>query len=123
MKKMLVIFFLITIVSTWCFSQNTSNVIITSEQLQTANLIFAEHKKFSVEIPKLNARINNLELLNKSWQKSDSTKTKELKFYKQELINASNTIQKLDIKLSRQRTYSIACGSAVIVTLITLLIK
>lgn len=111
-----------TIVSTWCFSQNTSNVIITSEQLKTANLIFAEHKKLSVEIPKLNARINNLELLNKSWQKSDSTKTKELKFYRQELINADNTIQKLDIKLSRQRNYSIACGSAVIVTLVTLLL-
>lgn len=111
-----------TIVSTWCFSQNTSNIIITSEQLRTTNLIFAEHKKFSIKILKLNARINNLELLNKSWQKSDSIKTKELKFYKQELINADNTIQKLDIKLSRQRNCSIVCGSAVIVTLVTLLL-
>ena len=122
MMKRLLLSCLILIASICVFSQTTSNITITSEQLRVANLIFAEHKKFSEQIPQLELKIHNLEELDRSWQRSDSIKNKELQFYKYELAESVKRVEKLDIKLSKQRTYTIVCGSVVVVTLLTLLL-
>lgn len=53
-----------------CYSQDTLK--ITSEQLRTTNLIFAEHKKLSQTVPLLEQQISNLTLINKSWERTDS---------------------------------------------------
>ena len=70
MKRKFLLLCLILIARTYSFSQNT--VVITSEELRTANLIFLEHKQLKETIPLLELRINNLELINNSWQKRDS---------------------------------------------------
>lgn len=64
-----------------CFSQNTSTVTITGEQLKTTNLIFAEHQKLSETVPLLKSQITNLELINKSWEKTDSVRRVQLLYY------------------------------------------
>ena len=45
---------------------------ITSEQLKTTNLIFAEHKKLSETVHLLNNKIDNLEFINRSLLDKDS---------------------------------------------------
>ena len=122
MIKRLLLSCLILIASICVFSQTTSNITITSEQLRVTNLIFAEHKKFSEQIPQLELKIYNLEELDRSWQRSDSIKTKEIQFYKYELAESVKKVEKLDVKLSRQRTCTIICGSAVVVVLLTFLL-
>lgn len=79
--KRYLISFLILTVSICSFSQNTSNVIITSEQLRVTNLIFAEHKKFSETIPLLNEEIVNLKLINRSLERTDSIRKLQLTYY------------------------------------------
>gem|GEM_PF-2867829 len=54
------------------FSQTTSTITITPEQLKTTNLIFLEHKKYSEEVPLLEKKIDTLEKINKSWIHTDS---------------------------------------------------
>ena len=70
-------------------SQNISKITITSDQLKTANLIFAEHRKFSKLIPLLQLENTNLQMINKSWEKSDSIKTFKLNQSNQ-IINKQN---------------------------------
>lgn len=74
------------------FSQNT--VVITSEELRTANLIFLEHKQLKETVPLLEWRISNLELINDSWRKTDSIN--------QSIITANNkTIEDKDKIIQR----------------------
>ena len=68
--KRLILLLIVAILCNWSYSQDTSK--ITIEQIRTANLIFAEHEKFSLQIPLLETKINNLELINESWIKTDS---------------------------------------------------
>ena len=122
MKKLFLIFFLILTVQTFSFSQTTSNITITSEQLKVTNLIFAEHKKFSEEIPMLKKQIYNLEMLDKSWQKTDSIKSQDLRMCRQQLVNANATIEHLNTKHLRQKYVTIGCSSAIVAILLTFLL-
>ena len=63
---------LMILLPTYSFSQTTSTVTITPEQLKTTNLIFLEHEKYTKEVPLLNKKIETLEEINKSWLHTDS---------------------------------------------------
>lgn len=122
MKRTWITFFLILIVQICVYSQTTSNITITSEQLRTTNLIFAEHKKFSEQLPLLEEKINNLELINDSWKKSDSIKTKQLYYCKSQLDQANMSIDQLNNTIRNQRnTIIYTAAGSIIVVLICLL--
>lgn len=124
MKRTWLTFFLILIVQICIYSQNTSIITITSEQLRTTNLIFAEHKKFSEQLPLLEEKINNLELINDSWKKSDSIKTGQLYYCKNQLDQANMSIDQLNNTIKIQRnviTYGTA--GSIIVVLLCLLVN
>ena len=74
---------------TCCFSQSTLNV--TKEQIKTANLIFIEHESMQQQIPLLENKITNLELINKSWERTDS-----IRIINEEVLTKKNK------KLSKQ---------------------
>ena len=48
---------LMILLPTYSFSQTTSTITITPEQLKTTNLIFLEHEKYTKEVPLLNKKI------------------------------------------------------------------
>ena len=55
---------LMILLPTYSFSQTTSTITITPEQLKTTNLIFLEHEKYTKEVPLLNKKIETLEKLH-----------------------------------------------------------
>ena len=59
-------------------SLSTTIFKVTGEQLRTANLIFAEHKELSQVVPLLRQENYNLQLINESWERTDSIKTVQL---------------------------------------------
>ena len=63
---------LMILLPTYSFSQTTSTITITPEQLKTTNIIFLEHEKYTKEVPLLNKKIETLEEINKSWLHTDS---------------------------------------------------
>ena len=62
MKKYLIILFL------FCTKVYSQNIVITSEQLKTANLIFAEHQMLSETLPLLENK-DSISIANDSKQK------------------------------------------------------
>ena len=104
-------------------SQNTSTVTITNEQLRIANIIFAEHKKFSETIPLLNREISNLKLINKSWEKTDSLRKLQLTCYGNLLQDKDKSIENMTESIKRKQKvikYG-AAGSCVLIVLCLLL--
>lgn len=96
-RNLLNLFLLIPI---FCFSQNTSTVTITTEQLRTANQIFLEHQKFSEQIPLYQQQIVNLEAINSSWEKTDSIR--KVEYYK--MIEEKNrAIENLNKSLKKKQ--------------------
>lgn len=116
------LFFLILIAQTYSFSQTTSKITITDDQLRVANLIFVEHKKFSEEIPLLKKQIINLESLDLSWQKSDSIKSQEIQYYKYRIIESDNSYNKLEIKTNKYKTATIVLSSSLVIAILTFLL-
>ena len=84
------------------FSQNTSKITITSEQLRTANLIFLEHKKFSETIPLLDKEIYNLKLINKSWERTDSIRKNQLVYCDNVIQDQYKAIENLNKSIDRK---------------------
>jgi hypothetical protein len=76
MKKRLLILLMLMTALTCSYSQDTLR--ITSDQLKTTNLIFAEHEKLSKTVPLLEEQISNLKLINKSWEHTDSLRVVSL---------------------------------------------
>lgn len=99
MIKKYLLFFLILIAPICVFSQTTSQITITSEQLQTTNLIFAEHAKLRAEIPLLERKVANLERIDSLWQRTDSIRLIQISNYK-------DIITKKDKKIKQQKTIS-----------------
>ena len=83
-------------------SQDTSKITITSEQLRTTNLIFAEHKEYSKLVPLLQQENANLLIVNDTWARSDSLKTLQLHEKEQEMLKQAQHIERLkkDLKIS-----------------------
>lgn len=112
---------------TVCFSihsQDTSKIIITSDQLRTANLIFAEHKEYSKLVPLLQKENTNLQLINNTWIVTDSIKTKCL-YQKTQIIEQQNTtIEKLENDIKKYTTIcSTITGVSIIVTILCFLMN
>lgn len=105
------------------YSQNTSTITITNEQLQTANIIFAEHYKFSQQIPLLNKQIENLKLLNVSWQKTDSIRKIQLNDCNRVIKDQNKTIDDLNKSLKIKNNTVKYTGLASVLLLVCLAIK
>ena len=106
---------LMILLPTYSFSQTTSIITITPEQLKTTNLIFLEHEKYTKEVPLLNKKIETLEEINKSWLHTDSIRRINEKQY--------NTIIKKDsIKItqlqSSHKKYKVVTKISIIVNII-----
>lgn len=113
---------LMILLPTYSFSQTTSTITITPEQLKTTNLIFLEHEKYTKEVPLLNKKIETLEKINKSWLHIDSIRRINEKQY--------NTIIKKDsIKItqlqSSRKKYKVVTKISIIlnIILVCLLVK
>ena len=106
---------LMILLPTYSFSQTTSTITITPEQLKTTNLIFLEHEKYTKEVPLLNKKIKTLEKINKSWLHADSIRRINEKQY--------NTIIKKDsIKItqlqSSRKKYKVVTKISIILNII-----
>ena len=106
---------LMILLPTYSFSQTTSTITITLEQLKTTNLIFLEHDKYTKEVPLLNKKIETLEKINKSWLYTDSIRRINEKQY--------NTIIKKDsIKItqlqSSRKKYKVVTKISIILNII-----
>lgn len=106
---------LMILLPTYSFSQTTSTITITPEQLKTTNLIFLEHEKYTKEVPLLNKKIETLEKINKSWLHTDSIRRINEKQY--------NTIIKKDsIKItqlqSSRKKYKVATKISIILNIV-----
>ena len=119
MPNWLTLLCLLTIVPIFGSSQTTSKITITNEQLKTANIIFAEHAKFSSEIPLLKYQVTNLKNLNKSWEKTDSIRKTQLVEYYGVIRDQDKSIEGLQKSLKRQRKvmrYGVVSSVILIVT-------
>lgn len=96
MLKKFLLLCLILSATTKSFSQDTLTVTITENELKTANLIFLEHEELSKKVPLLNQEISNLQLINKTWEHTDSIRVSQ--------INTQNeSINKLKKSLDKQK--------------------
>ena len=105
-------------------STKITHITITSDQLRTANLIFAEHKELSTLVPLLQQENINLRIVNKSWERTDSLRRSQL--YQKNQIIAQQSVE-LDKMEKSMNTTLITTGSitgaAIIVTILCLCLK
>lgn len=92
MKRIVLLFLIILLAKTMCFSSTTSNPIekdsivsITSNDLKYSNLIFVEHSKLLQENELLNEQVTNYQLKTDNLLKANSLQEEEIENYK--LIN------------------------------------
>lgn len=105
-------------------SQDTSKITITSDQLRTANLIFAEHKEYSNLIPLLRQENSNLILINKSWENTDSIKTSQLREQEQKMMKQAQEVERLqkNLKISSSVGGSVV-GVVILAAVLSLCLK
>ena len=101
-------------------SQDTSRIIITSDQLRTANLIFAEHKEFSQLVPLIRQENTNLQLINKTWERTDSIKTYQINQQSKMIERQNENIDKLKKSIKVRNTVT---GISLITALLCLLLN
>ena len=105
-------------------SQDTLRITITSNQLRTANLIFAEHKEFSNIIPLLKEENLNLKIINDYWYKTDSIKSLQL-YQNQQIIDTQvKEIEHMQ-KAYKSKMYMLygITGTSIIVTILCLILN
>lgn len=101
-------------------SQDTSKIIITSDQLRSANLIFAEHREYSNLVPLLKLENTNLKEINKTWERTDSIKSLQIN-HNQKIINEQyESIDRLERSIKTRNTL---VGTSIIVAVLCLLLK
>lgn len=106
---------LMILLPTYSFSQTTSTITITPEQLKTTNLIFLEHEKYTKEVPLLNKKIETLEEINKSWLHTDSIRRINEKQYNVIIKKDSIKITQLQ---SSHKKYKVVTKISIIVNII-----
>ena len=107
MKKFVILFFLILLMKTTCFSQNIlvredTIVLITPKQLKETNLIFAEHQKLLKENNLLLKQISNYKFDNNLLLKTDSLRTLQLKNYEGLTESYSLKIEQLNKEIKKK---------------------
>ena len=112
MIKRYLLFCLILIVPILSTSQTISDSIkISSEQLRTTNLIFAEHSKLSKENVLLKSQIINLEKVDSIWIHTDSVRREQIYNYEDTLKQNEKKIRRLK---RRSKIFGILSGGLVI---------
>lgn len=106
---------LMILLPTYSFSQTTSTITITPEQLKTTNLIFLEHEKYTREVPLLNKKIETLEKINKSWLHTDSIRRINEKQYNTIIKKDSIRITQLQ---SSHKKYKVVTKISIILNII-----
>lgn len=114
-KRIAILFLTILLVRTTCFSSNTSEVIeqdstvlITSDQLKSANLIFVEHKKLLEENKLLNLQIQNYQTKTDYLLKTDSLRTAQITNY--QYLNESYAARIEDLnKAIKRKNRAVTC--------------
>ena len=106
---------LMILLPTYSFSQTTSTITITPEQLKTTNLIFLEHEKYAKEVPLLNKKIETLEKINKSWLHTDSIRRINEKQYNAIIKKDSIKITQLQ---SLHKKYKVVTKISIILNII-----
>lgn len=106
---------LMILLPTYSFSQTTSTITITPEQLKTTNLIFLEHEKYTKEVPLLNKKIETLEEINKSWLHTDSIRRINEKQYNSIIKKDSIKITQLQ---SSHKKYKVVTKISIILNII-----
>ena len=102
------------------YSQDTSRITITSDQLRTANLIFAEHKEFSRLVPLIQQENSNLQIINKTWERTDSIKTSQINQQYKMIERQNENIDKLKKSIKVRNTVT---GVSLITALLCLLLN
>ena len=102
------------------YSQDTSRITITSDQLRTANLIFAEHKEFSRLVPLIQQENANLQIINKTWERTDSIKTSQINQQYKMIERQNENIDKLKKSIKVRNTVT---GVSLITALLCLLLN
>ena len=102
------------------YSQDTSRITITSDQLRTANLIFAEHKEFSRLVPLIQQENTNLQTINKTWERTDSIKTSQINQQYKMIERQNENIDKLKKSIKVRNTVT---GVSLITALLCLLLN
>lgn len=108
MKRIVILFLVILLVRIMCFSSNTSEVIrqdstvlITSDQLKYANLIFVEHRKLLEENRLLYEQLHNYQAKTDYLLKIDSIRTVQITNYQR--INEAYVMQIEDLNKAIKR--------------------
>ena len=102
------------------YSQDTSRITITSDQLRTANLIFAEHKEYSQLVPLIQQENSNLQIINKTWERTDSIKTSQINQQYKMIERQNENIDKLKKSIKVRNTVT---GVSLITALLCLLLN
>ena len=102
------------------YSQDTSRITITSDQLRTANLIFAEHKEYSQLVPLIRQENANLQIINKTWERTDSIKTYQINQQSKMIERQNENIDKLKKSIKVRNTVT---GVSLITALLCLLLN
>ena len=102
------------------YSQDTSRITITSDQLRTANLIFAEHKEYSRLVPLIQQENTNLQIINKTWERTDSIKTSQINQQYKMIEKQNENIDKLKKSIKVRNTVT---GVSLITALLCLLLN
>lgn len=102
------------------YSQDTSRITITSDQLRTANLIFAEHKEYSQLVPLIRQENSNLQTINKTWERTDSIKTSQINQQYKMIEKQNENIDKLKKSIKVRNTVT---GVSLITALLCLLLN
>lgn len=101
-------------------SQDTSKIIVTSEQLRTTNLIFSEHKKFSELIPLLQLENSNLRTINNTWVRTDSIKNMQIYNQNQTISEQCKNMDKLKKSIKIRNS---VIGISILTTVLCLILK
>lgn len=102
------------------YSQDTSRITITSDQLRTANLIFAEHKEYSQLVPLIQQENANLQTINKTWERTDSIKTSQINQQYKMIEKQNENIDKLKKSIKVRNTVT---GASLITVVLCLLLN
>lgn len=109
MKKFGILFVLILLTMTTCFSQNISSgiktdsiVLITPNQLKETNLIFIEHQKLLEENDLLFKQVSNYKLDNELLIHSDSLRVLQLNSYEKLIDSYDYTIEQLNREIEKK---------------------
>lgn len=105
-------------------STKITRITITSDQLRTANLIFAEHKELSTLVPLLQQENTNLRIVNQTWERTDSIRRYQIQRQSQIISQQELDLNKMEKSLNRTLLISgSVTGAAIIVTIMCLCLK